>query len=644
MLCGSWPQGNPIVCLGSVRGAARAALVGVCAILGLAATLAAWAQDGPAQARDATSQTLAGSMPTPTTTPTTTLVAAPNPADAPAQPVSAEAPVRVANRTVAVFRSPFLGMSPQERARRTEGALRDGLAAAREGRVTVEVIPQGRVVMIDGSLAIVLTPGDADPIRGETLEAVAQRAARTVELLVAESREARDTGLLLRAAGMAAAATVVAFGAAWALWWLRAAFGRRLAALAQRQAQRLQVGGTALVLESRVEWLVSRLVSLGYWVLMAILLVEWLAFVLERFPYTRPWGEQLIAYVAGVAARIGGAMLDALPDLFVAVVIFLLARLSVRTLARVFERVESGQFRFGWLDRDTTRMTRRLVSAGVWLFALAMAYPYLPGSSTEAFKGVSVLVGLMLSLGASSIVGQAASGLILMYTHTLRVGEFVRIGDSEGTLIELGLFSARIRTGLGEELTLPNSMIIGNVTRNYSRAVHGHGFIVDTTVTIGYDTPWRQVEAMLVAAALRTPGVLASPPPRVFQIGLSDWYPEYRLVCQAVPTEPRPRAEVMSMLHANVQDVFNEYGVQIMSPHYFTDPADAKTVPPSRWYAAPAVAPPAGPAAAGAAAAMARPPGAAPRAGHLPSSTEGSQVASGGNSPTATSISSPKST
>ena len=117
------------------------------------------------------------------------------------------------------------------------------------------------------------------------------------------------------------------------------------------------------------------------------------------------------------------------------------------------------------------------------------------------------------------------------------------------------------------------------MSKNYSRTVAAPGFVLDTVVTIGYDTPWRQVEAMLVEAALRTPGVIAQPRPRVFQTALSDFYPEYRLVCQALPSEPRPRAEVLSALHAHIQDVFNEQGVQIMSPHYLGDPAEPKLAP-----------------------------------------------------------------
>jgi len=178
--------------------------------------------------------------------------------------------------------------------------------------------------------------------------------------------------------------------------------------------------------------------------------------------------------------------------------------------------------------------------------------------------------------------------LILTYTRTFRAGEYVRIGDHEGTVMETGIFTTRIQTGLGEELMIPNSLIVGAVTKNYSRTVRGTGYIIDTTVTIGYDTPWRQVHAMLIEAAQKTPGILASPPPQVFQTALSDYYPEYRLVAQAIPSNPRPRAETLSLLHANVQDVFNTHGVQIMSPHYMADPASAKIVAPEDWHKPPA--------------------------------------------------------
>jgi len=316
-----------------------------------------------------------------------------------------------------------------------------------------------------------------------------------------------------------------------------------------------------------------------------------LGFVLSRFPYTRPWGEHLNAFMVDAIVDILTAVADALPDLLIAIAIFFAAYGITAMLKSFFDGVRSGRIQVPWLDADTAMPSRRIASLAVWIFALVMAYPYLPGSGTEAFKGLSVLVGLMVSIGASGIIGQAASGLILMYTRTYRTGEYVRVAEHEGTIVELGMFTSRLRTGLGEELTLPNALVLSSVTRNYSRTVKGHGFILDTTVTIGYDAPWRQVEAMLVEAARRTAGVLVDPAPRVFQTALQDFYVEYRLVCQAIPSGPLPRAEVLSMLHGNVQDVFNEHGVQIMSPHYLGDPVTEKIVPKAKWYAAPASAP-----------------------------------------------------
>lgn len=499
------------------------------------------------------------------------------------------ASVVVFNRTVAVFRAPLLGVPSQERARRAEDILARMLKETKNGSeaVTLLKIPQGYSILVNGVLAYSMVPEDTDPVLQESLEQAAQRSAQVLELVIRETAEARNGTVLLRASGFVAAYTVALLLLIWLLRRARSWVTVRLTWLAHSHAERLKIGGESLVKRERMLQLVRRGVTLIYWLLLLFLIYDWLGFSLKRFPYTRPWGERLTQYLVDLGVSIGGAIIRTIPDLIIVVVIFLLAKFIIDLLKTVFERVEQGKLEFAWLDQDTVNPTRRLISAAIWLFALVMAYPYIPGSGSEAFKGLSVLVGLMISLGASSLVGQAASGLILMYTRTIRAGEFVQIAGNEGTVVELGLFTTRIRTGLGEELTLPNALILSNVSRNYSRTVKGPGYVLDTTVTIGYDTPWRQVQAMLTEAARKTPGVLADPPPQVFQTALSDFYPEYRLVCQAIPMEPCPRAEVMNALHANIQDVFNEYGVQIMSPHYRTDPAEPKVVPKEQWYPPP---------------------------------------------------------
>ena len=507
------------------------------------------------------------------------------PADAPV----ADAAVVVANRTVAVLRAPFKGVSPERRARRAEVVLHEKLTQAGDGKVSVLVEPQGHSLLIDGELAFVLTAADVDPLGAQSLPQTSESTRLALQRVLLESRENRDLQQQLRSAGASMLATLVAALLAWSCWRVRRWASTRLAGVVARRAAGMQVAGAQLWQTERLVAVVKVGLKIVSWGVVSIVAYQWLSFVLRQFPYTRPWGEGLTSFLVGVATQLSQSMLHALPDLVVALAIFLVARGVIAMFRPFFTRVaESGSTQGGWLDADTARPTERLFSVAVALFALVMAYPYLPGAGSEAFKGMSVLIGLMLTVGGSSLFSQAASGLVLMYSRTFRIGEYVRVADHEGTVTEMGAFTTRIRTGLGEELTLPNALVLGSVTKNYSRAVQGRGYVVDTVLTIGYDTPWRQVEAMLVEAANRTPGVLAHPAPVVFQTALSDFYPEYRLVCQASPKEPRPRAVVLSALHSHIQDVFNEYGVQIMSPHYLSDPAAAKVVPKKAWYTAPA--------------------------------------------------------
>jgi len=458
------------------------------------------------------------------------------------------------------------------------------LERAPEGQVTVESEGTGNAVKIDGSIAFIVTEGDVDAAYGESVATATAAAVERLTLAMEETREARDARRMVANATWAGGATVAYLLALVALRYISRAVTRRMLKLAEMAAGKVRIGGAELVSRGRALLFARQLLRLGFWAFVLLVTYEWVSFVLRRFPFTRAWGEQLNAFLTSTALGMLEAIAESVPELVVVAVIFVVARMAARVLTRFFDGVQSRRIEVDWLDADSARPTRRLVTIGVWIFALAMAYPYIPGSGTEAFRGVSVLLGLMVSIGASGIVGQAASGLILMYTRTFRPGEYVRIGEHEGTIVEMGVFTTRVRTGLGEELTVPNSYALATVSKNYSRTVKGVGFILDTTVTIGYDAPWRQVEAMLVEAARRTPGVLSSPAPHVFQTALSDFYIEYRLVCQAVPSEPRPRAEILSVLHANVQDVFNENGVQIMSPHYLGDPAEAKVVPKARWH------------------------------------------------------------
>jgi small-conductance mechanosensitive channel len=501
-------------------------------------------------------------------------------------PALEPATLHLANRPILTLQTAFLGMGPAERVRRAEANIEQALSGGGPGAVTARSTPEGELIFIDGVMTLVLHAADADPLAGDTLAALVQRTVAALNLAIRETQEGRDTRGLLISLAWVLAATAVAGALLWVLGHLRDAALRLLERFLDTKTRKL--ADAQVLRRGRVRQALGHLDTALSWGLGLLVAYGWLSFSLQQFPYTRPWGEGLRRFLFDVVLDLGRGIVHAVPGLVVAGLILLLARAVVVLLGRLFLRVETGHLALSWLRPDAATPTRRVATWLIWIFALAMAYPYLPGAQTEAFKGMSVLVGLMLSLGASTFVAQVAAGLILTYSNTLRKGEYVRVGEHEGTVLEVGAFNTRIRTGLGEEIVLPNNAIANAATKNYSREVQGPGYIVDTVVTIGYDTPWRQVEAMLIEAARRTPGVLAHPAPRVYQTALSDWYPEYRLVAQAIPEQPRPRAEVLSALHANIQDVFNEHGVQIMSPHYVLDPHQPKVVPPERWHLAPA--------------------------------------------------------
>ena len=565
------------------------------AVLVCVAMAQAQAASGPANGTAAA----AAAPPTPASVDAPPGAAGAAPAHLPAQPRSSlsaqvgsalHPPGRVVvfNRGIAEFRAPFLGMSARERAADATDRVRRLFAEGGEGKVTLNDIPQGVAVLIDGQFAFAVLNEDARAMRGESARSLAEGAALVLKQVATETHEARDRRFLAQAAIRAAVATAIWLALMWIARWLWRATAQRLMRAAERHAERLRVGGGEVISRRHAIATVRRGAAVVATVTMLLLTWEWLGYVLGLFPYTRPWSEGLTGFLVGTTLDVLEGIARGLPSMFVALLIFAIAWFVDRALRGFFDRVAEGRIVIRAFDRDTAAPTKRLATIAVWVFAAAMAYPYIPGSDTDAFKGLSVLLGLMVTVGASGIVGQAASGLILMYTRTYRPGEFVRIGEREGTIVRMGLFTTTVRTGLGEELTMPNSQVLGTVTTNYSRSMPGGGFAVSAAVSIGYDAPWRQVHALLVEAARHAEGIAQTPEPQVFQTALDDFYVRYQVVCCATASDPVQRAAAISSLYASIQDRFNEHGVQIMSPHFLGDPAVPKVVPKAKWHASPA--------------------------------------------------------
>jgi small-conductance mechanosensitive channel len=218
-----------------------------------------------------------------------------------------------------------------------------------------------------------------------------------------------------------------------------------------------------------------------------------------------------------------------------------------------------------------------------------VAFPYIPGSNSPAFKGVSIFLGVLLSLGSSSFISNTLAGLTMTYRRVFKVGDRVKIGEISGDVTEMRMLVTHLLSFKNEEIIVPNSVIFNSHVVNYSSQARKLGLILHTSVTIGYTAPWRQVHALLLQAAARTPGLLPSPPPFILQTSLDDFYVSYEL--NAHTDSPKEMIKTYSDLHQNIQDAFNEYGVQIMSPHYILDPESPAVVPRERWYDPPAEAP-----------------------------------------------------
>ena len=498
------------------------------------------------------------------------------------------ATLTVANRDIVVLRAALLGRSSAARARAAAQALDDATRDAQSFEVSSRPVRGAAIISVNGRDILAIVPADVDQLLGETVEAKAGSAVPLLRQALAETQEASRPSVLLWAVLNAVLATLTFGGALWVLartWrWASTALERTTL----RSLSRSSVGD-AIVRQTRLLQYVRYSVAIPELLLGLAFAYVWLFFVLRRFPYSRPWGESLRHFLVDRAAWIGAGLLGAVPNLFTVALIYGVVYFAIRLVRLLFLAAEEGRVTLPGVYPDTATTTRKLVTALLWAFALVMSYPFLPGSGTDAFKGISVFVGLMVSLGSSGLVNQVMSGLTVTYSRALRVGDFVRVGDVEGTVVQIGSLSTKIETLRHEEVTIPNAVLVSQTVTNYSRNAEAPGVFMATEVTIGYDTPWRQVEALLLLAVSRTSGVRPEPAPRVFQIALEDFYVRYRLL--AAPQHPHLRWSVLNELHANIQDSFNEHGVQIMSPNYMFDPSGPKVVPKGQWFAPPAVNP-----------------------------------------------------
>jgi small-conductance mechanosensitive channel len=452
--------------------------------------------------------------------------------------------------------------------------------------------PEGTALIAGNTILVGITPEDAKA-EGKPAAALAKAWGAALADAVNGYRAQRTVE---RRAMRWVAAVAILFIAVLLVMMLgrsRLWVTRRAEESYERHAQVASSQGTSRILLQSASGAAKKFIAraIGLVWLIGCLLVIYFAchMLLYLFPATRPKAVEWLNAVLTPINSFGWQLWKDIPSLIFVVIVGVVAWYSIKFSKFYFEQIRTGVISFESFRPSWATTTQRLVTVGIVLLAVLIAYPYIPGSQSEAFKGLSIFVGVVVSIGSSGSVSNVIGGIMLTYTGAFEVDDIVKVGETTGWVSTMGVLTTRIRTRKNEFVSIPNSVVLASQIVNYSDARHDCGVVLGASAGIGYDTPWRQVEAMMLMAADRSEGVRKSPPAAVLQLSLNSFDITYEL--NAFMEDGRMPAVVLSEMHKNIQDVFNEYGVQIMTPMYRMDPPDAKVVPKEKLYEAPAVAP-----------------------------------------------------
>ncbi|WP_270348375.1 mechanosensitive ion channel family protein [Bacteroides intestinalis] len=320
------------------------------------------------------------------------------------------------------------------------------------------------------------------------------------------------------------------------------------------------------------------LASLLRYAVMLLQLILTVPLLFAIFPQTKDLAYKLFSYIWDPIKSIFLGIVEYIPNLFTIFVIWLAVKYLVRLVRYLASEIQSERLKIGGFYADWAMPTFHIVRFLLYAFMIAMIYPYLPGSKSGVFQGISVFVGLIVSLGSSTVIGNIIAGLVITYMRPFKLGDRIKLNDTTGNVIEKTPLVTRIRTPKNEVVTIPNSFIMSSHTVNFSQSARDYGLIIHSEVSIGYDIPWRKTHQLLIEAALNTPGVVDDPRPFVLETSLQDYYPVYQV--NAYIKDANQLAQVYSDLHQNIQDRFNEEGIEIMSPHYIaTRDGNETTIP-----------------------------------------------------------------
>lgn len=522
------------------------------------------------------------------------LTVSPALAQAPAAPPAekpAGAPVRFGEEDLFSIYASFGPFTPQDRARViTQRLTRLANDPGTDlQRITTVDREQSTDIVLGETILVAVTDADAQPL-GKTRQVLAKEYAFKIRNALSKQREETSVRSLLIDSLFALLDTLVLVALligfrkgfpkvyakidAWRGTYIRSIKVQRVEIFSARQIAELLIGLAKAV----------RVIA------TLLLLYFYISTVLGVFPWTKGVSAQLFGAVFSTLRAIGQAFVTYVPDVISIIVIVVVTRYIIKLIHLIFSGIERGAITFTGFHRDWAWPTYKIVRFLVIVFGAIAVFPYIPGSRSEAFRAISIFLGVLFSLGSTGAISNIISGLVLTYMRPFQIGDRVKIADTIGDVTARELLVTRVRTIKNVDITIPNAMVLGSHIINFSSSAKDRGLILHTSVTIGYDAPWRTVHKLLIDAAKATTHILEKPEPFVLQTSLNDFYVTYEI--NAYTDQPNKMAEIYAELHQNIQDKFNEAGVEIMSPHYSQIRDGNKTTIPEEYlpktYEAPA--------------------------------------------------------
>ncbi len=449
---------------------------------------------------------------------------------------------------------------------------------------SVKIIASEDRMMIFAGSEFIMNVYDADGLEeGVDKKVLAEIIQRSISAAIDSYRYERSApalkAKLIRALGATALMVAILIGLIWLIRRIRMVIERRI------QSRISSVENISFrLIRSQQLWKAFYIFFRTLKIIIIIILVAgFLQYVLGLFPWTSKVANYTLGLFLDPVVKLGKGFLKFLPNLAFLIVIYLVTRYLLKLIRLFFVGIQEGGIRVVKFDSDWALPTFKILRLFVIVFALVIAYPYIPGSNTSAFKGISVFLGVLLSLGSSSFIANIIAGYSMTYRGAFKKGDRIQVGDMVGFVEEQKLMVTRLRSLKNEDIVIPNSTMLSSNIINFSARTKEKGLILHTSVGIGYETPWRQVDAMLKLAADRTEGLLKDPPPFVLKQSLGDFAVTYEINAYCDDASRIPF--YYTILHQNILDIFNENNVQIMTPAYEGDPETPKVVPREQWHA-----------------------------------------------------------